>query len=179
MVAYEIYDGRFIQEEASGSAANATSCDALTATPANRVRTVIAARYHPSVAETRTVTWCKITRSTRELPLTVPNTIALSTTIPLPLVTEGMEIKLWPGEYLRVLRDVATAGSTMALSFQFIETDIPFHEYVEPLKKVVQTMRKHGAVYKSIGGIRTGGVTGTPSAGHGGTGGGGGGAEPV
>jgi uncharacterized membrane protein YgcG len=157
MDAYELYEGRQIQEYVFTSAANALSVGSGVVVPAGKVHTILAANYTPSVAETRTIYFGKVTRPGNIFPLTIPTAIALSTTIRMPFVTEGMEHKLFPGEYLAVYRDVATAGSDMTIRIQFIESDIPFTEYVERLKKVVDTSRKHGSTFRSTGGISTGG----------------------
>lgn len=179
MDAYESADGRYIQERVAESAANALSVS-YGVVPGNRVWTVLSGCYYPSVAETRTVQWKLYGRSGYPFPVTFPAAVALSPNIFLPLVSEGMELKLFPGEFLRVDRDVATAGSTMLATIRVIETDLPFYKYTEPLNRVMQSAVKHGSVYRATGGVSVGGGPGAPHGpGAGGGGGGGGGAEPV
>jgi uncharacterized membrane protein YgcG len=155
--AYDLHEGRFLIEESSGSGGDEVFIDQPSLCPDGKVRTIICARYNPNVTETYTVQWHKVTRSTAVLPLTLPNTIALGADIYFPLITEGMELKLWPGEKLRVLRSSKTAGSTMNIKIQFIESDLPFYSYEEPLRKVVKQSQRRGSVYRSTGGISEGG----------------------
>jgi uncharacterized membrane protein YgcG len=176
--AYELHEARLIQERTSSSGAGDLQLDGASV-PAGKVWTILSARYNPDVAETRTVHFRVVSSRAIAYTVTVPVAIALSTLILMPLVTEGMELKLFPGELLRCMRDAATAGSVMNLYIRLIESDLPFYAYREPLKPVVNQARKHGAVYRSSGGISTGGSGGTPTSGHGAEGGGGGGAEPV
>lgn len=62
--------------------------------------------------------------------MTVPASIALDpSTIVLGALTEGTELKLFPGERLGARRIAATAGSTMYILLRFIETDLAY--YVE------------------------------------------------
>jgi len=177
---YELHDGRFLCEAVSQSAADAISLWTLPC-PANKVWTILSASYYPSAAETRTVHWCVLSRAGLYYPISVPVAIALSMTILYPLVTEGMEIKLFPGESLNVRRDVATAGSSMTIRYRYIETDLPFYSYAEPLNKVVKSAQRHGSTFRATGGISPGGSGsggGIIGGGHP-SGGGGGGAEPV
>ncbi len=178
MDAYDLHEGRFLQSRGAASAANGVSVS-VGPVPAGKVWTFLAGAYHPSATETKTAYWLIYNAITgEEFPVTQPVAIALGPLIPLPLVTMGMEIKLFPGEFLFVRRDSATAGSTMDIHTRLIETDLPYYAYEEPQNKVVRKVQQHGQVYRSSGAIsQTGGGSPGPS-GHGG-GGGGGGSEPV
>jgi len=168
--AYETHDARFIQYVQMGSPANGLILTSG-AVPAGKVWTIIEACIAPSVAETQDY-WFAVNVSNNYFPVTVPRefTPDPATLKYFPMLNEGMELRLYPGEKLAALRDAATAGSTFSCYFRFIETDLPYYKYVEPLKRVVQSTRKHGAVYRSTGGISE---SGAPSGGHGDTGGGG------
>jgi len=105
--AYEVYEGRQVQVFSNTSAADALNIGSV-AVPSNTVRTILGASYTPSAAETRTVYWAIVTRGTSPaiIGITQPVAIALSAGIRFPLLTQGMEIKLFPGEYLIIYRDV-------------------------------------------------------------------------
>lgn len=177
MDAYDLHEGRFIQERVYNSAANAVYINS-DPVPNGRVQTILSASVYPNAAETRTVHYSIFSRGGNYFPVTQPVAIALSTAIQLPLLTMGMELKLYPGDSLFAFRDVATLGSTMTLILRWIETDLPFYAYVEPLKKVVQTSRQHGQAFAQ-GRVSPASVP--PSSGPGPVdhGGGGGGSEPV
>ena len=176
MDAYELHEAKLIQRREGLSAANALSIS-LGPVPAGKVWTFLGALLRPSVAETQTVWWAIWDRLLNDVPITVPTSIALSAVIPYPLVTEGMEVKLYPGEHIAGNRAAATAGSTMFIRVRYIESDLPYYAYVEPLKKVILQKFKHaGAVRAAMGG-------GGGGEGGGGEGGGrergGGGSEPI
>jgi hypothetical protein len=143
--AYELHDGKFVQELTAISVADALYV-AMVACPVGKIRTFLQGMYYPSVAETRTITWFMVGGSGSAFPLTRPIQIALdAVSMIYPLVTEGLEIIQWPGQSIRIMRDVATAGSTMTCKLRFIETDLPYYSYVEPLKKIVQqVVRRSG-----------------------------------
>ncbi len=177
MDAYELHEARFVQEYAATSAANGLTLD-TPVVPAGKVRTIISASLGPSVNETQVVGFQIIGRSTYQHTVTVPVSIALTVAYMFPFLTEGMECKLFPGEKLRAFRGAATAGSTISLNVRFIESDLPFYSYEEPLNKVVKAGQKHGSQYRSSGGISIGGGG---ASGSGGPSGGGGGhsGEPI
>lgn len=151
--AYDLHEARFIQYAVHTSAADATSILA-SAVPAGKVRTYIGGGAYPSASETKVYHWAITANSGASLlPVTTPVSIALTSGRGLPLVTEGMEIKLYPGEQLIVYRDSATAGSTMTLILRFIESDLPFYAYEEPQNKIVKKLFQRGSVYRSSGGI--------------------------
>jgi hypothetical protein len=178
--AYEVHDARLILERVVVSAANALSVY-TDLVPVNKVWTVTAAALYPNVAETQ-VYWFSISgRSSTQFPITVPISIALAPVLLkyYPCVTEGMEIKLYPGERLWGFRDAATAGSTISIVTRIIETDLPYYSYTDPLRKTLNASAKHGQAFRaSSGAVTTGGGGGAIGGGHP-TGGGGGGALPV
>lgn len=179
MDAFELHEARYVQELAdAGNVGGLTVGNGAYATPNGKVRTVICAKLFPSVAETRQFWIGKVSRVGTLFAVTVPFSVALSATICLPVLTEGTELKLYPGEYLQGQRDVATAGSTLGMVFQFIETDLPYYAYEEPLNKVVKTKQAHGSVYRRSGAISTGSGPGV-GGGEGGRGGRAGGGEPI
>jgi hypothetical protein len=156
---YELHDALFLQEESFPSAANALSVGG-TVVPKGRIRTILSAVLMPSANETRTVWFSILTKAGIFYPITIP---IVAVMIPvtyqgLPALTDGMELKLYPGESLVVNRDVATAGSTIRISMRFIETDMPYYSYDDPQNKVVKQVQKHGSVFRSTGGISTGGA---------------------
>lgn len=178
MDAYDLHEGRLIQSNVVTSAANATSVQ-IPAVPAGKIHTILQLTYYPSAAETKTAYFglagagCPDT-----FALSQPQQIALSNSLRLPLVREGMELKLWPGQYALALRDSATAGSTMTLLVMFIESDLPYYAYEEPQKRVIaQKFRRSSQIIRSGGGSGTSfsPPSGPPGReGRGGPGGGGG-----
>jgi len=105
--------------------------------PEKKLWAIQAASYFPDAAETRTVQWCIVNPAGTALyAVSVPLSIALSTSIFFPLLTEGNEFALLPGQYLQVRRDVATAGSAMTLLALFVEMDMPLYHYTEPLQRL-------------------------------------------
>jgi len=170
--AYGLHDGRFVEEQYRTCAANALIVNSGIV-PAGKVWTILSALVYPSVAETRTVHLGLVSRYGTEYPVTIPVSIALVSTIPLPLLTYGMEIKLFPGDKLYARRDVATAGSTMTIIYRYIENDLPYYSYEDPLKKVIAQPLKHGSIFRPGGGGGGGGGFVPPG------GGGGGGPKPI
>jgi hypothetical protein len=174
MDGYEIHDGRFIQTRLQTSAADAVVVNSA-AVPAGKVWTVLMGLYVPSVGETRTVFWSIVTSSGQVYPIRVPVSIALSATLPYPLLTEGLELKLWPGDIVRMTRDVATAGSSMTSSIRLIETDLPFYSYEDPQQKIIRKMVQR----RSAPDVAGGRVGTSPPAGFERGGRGGGGTQPI
>lgn len=177
---FETYELRQVQEVSQVTAADAVvMLLGYPGVPGNKFWTILSMAYKPSVAETKIISCDKTTRTGKVSGLINPVSLLLNPAV-FTACEQGMTMILLPGEYLQVRRDTATAGSTMIGIMQFIESDLPFAAYVEQLKKVVLTSRKHGAVYRSIGGGVTGPGGTPPSPGHGMVeGGGGGGGEPV
>jgi uncharacterized membrane protein YgcG len=157
--AYEIKDGRHLSEVIGGA-----GVDGLVAlvgpVPEGKTWTIFAGELFPSVNETRTVFFAIRARSTNYFSISVPVAIALTLTRGYPLVTQGMELKLFPGESLYAFRDVATAGSNFYIRIRYIETDLPYFSYEEPLNKVVRTSQKHSSLLRGGGGGGGGGGIG-------------------
>jgi len=180
MDAYDLHEARFIQYYWKDSAANDTSVTAGPV-PAGKVWTIIGAGYIPSAAETKIVWWSVRTPAwvADGIAVSIPFSVALSATQMYPLLEQGMELKLYPGESIRVHRDSATAGSTMSIGVRYIESDLPYYAYKEPQRVPTEQKIQHIAPsrYRAGGGaaFRGGGIVG---GGHGGSSGGGG-SEPV
>jgi uncharacterized membrane protein YgcG len=170
--AYELHDARFIQEFSITSAANALGVWGPNVLP-GKVWTILAASYVPSVAETRTVYYAIRSYGGVSYPVTMSVSIPLPPGL-FPIVTMGMELRIYPGFQLAVFRDAATALSTMTLRVLYIETDLPYYRYEDPLKKVIAQSQKHGSLVRGGGGGGgVGGGGGRPP------GGGGGGPKPI
>jgi hypothetical protein len=172
---FDLHEARQIQEGTVTSAANGIQVTSPTV-PAGKLWTIIAAACFPSVNETKIVQWCKFTRGVRPFAITVPQSMALGAAIFYPLLTEGNTLELYPGEAIQASRDSATAGSTIAMVYQYVESDLPFYAFDEPMKKLVQkrNTRAIAAVMGGVGSSLSGGL----GAGRGGRTGRGG-SEPI
>lgn len=131
MDAYEVHELRFTQIANVVSAANGLYAQ-VGPVPGGKLWTFLRGVGYPSVSETQYFWWSVYTPSTIIFPVTLPLSLALTATMPVPLLTEGMELRLFPGEYLRINRAGATAGSTIGIAAQYIESDLPFYRYAEP-----------------------------------------------
>lgn len=174
---YSLHDGLFVQERASTSGAGATGVSMGLNVPAGKVYTILSAELHPSVNETQTYYFAIVTRNSNVYPVTIPTSVALTSTLPYPMLTEGTEIKMFPGEHLSGYRVAATAGSTLSMNVRWIETDLPPYEYIEPQERKRIAAFKRAIVpdpIKSFGGRGSGFGGGAGSA----SGGGGGGPRP-
>jgi len=174
--AYDVKDGRYVQCRTAWSAANGlTIACGAGVVPAGKVRTYISALISGTVAESQ-IFWFAVQSATYMFPVTTPATFQITPAqqVFYPLVREGMEIKLFPGETLYALRQAATAGSGIGIYSRFIDVDLPYYSYEDPLKKVIQK-RGHGQL--THGGTIIGGSM-IGSGGHGESGGGGGGGTP-
>ena len=168
--AYKIEEARYLQQRSAVSAADAVSVISAYV-PDNMVWSILQAAYYPSAAETRSVYFQVYTLAGNLFPVTNPESIALSSGLILPLLREGMELLMFPGDRLQVTRDVATAGSTMTLKYRLIETDLPIYQYIEP--QIERRMRRsarelistHFFGGRGRGGGSAGGVLGFPSGG--------------
>lgn len=173
---YELYDAQFSQFFDSESAADALYLT-LGTVPAGKIWTLRACCYNPNVAETRTICFSIIPRGSSDyVMISVPRSIALSTSLRLPIFAEGDELVLHEGEQLRITRDAATAGSTMRVRALYIETDRPYYREADkhkelrrasPSSKIETFLRSRAA------------ASGSPSRGPGSMGSGGGGRGPT
>ena len=168
MFVYRVDELRLPQNRTITSAADALVIDTPTV-PRGKIWTILAGRYYPSATETRTVQVQKLWGSIA-YAIRVPQSIALGASVLLPVVTEGNQAILLPGEAIRVRRDVATAGSTMTIDIQIIESDMPIARFIEPQRELSIKRRRPGfAPFSNLGSAR--GALGS----HEGEGGGGGG----
>jgi len=174
--AYRIDEGRFIAESTITGNADAVTVNINPVVPVGKVWTILQASYNPSVSELKTVQLYIVRPNGLAFSICWPVAVTLTTTFKAPFITEGMELKLFPGEYLLARRDSATAGSTMTLSVRYIESDLPYFSYVDPLRPVVSVQRKHGLTRSTGGASLTGAISGE----RGGAGGGKiGGPQPI
>lgn len=133
---YQLADAQFSQFFDSESAADALYLT-LGTVPAGKIWTLRACSYNPNVAETRTICFSIIPRGSSDyVMISVPRSIALSTSLRLPIFAEGMELVLHEGEQLRITRDAATAGSTMRVRAIYIESDRPFYTEIDKHKEL-------------------------------------------
>lgn len=158
---------RLVQEREIYSAADALFVGIGGLVPQGKIWTLIGVMYMPSAAETRTISFSKVTVGGSEFAITNPYSAALNPARATPLEVMPM-LDLLPGEYLRVRRDVATAGSTMWLKIQFIEWDLPLYDYIEP--QITARMKRAGTsiaarVFRAGGGGSVSGGGGAPSRG--------------
>jgi len=130
-----------------------------------------------SVAETQDFWFSILTRDGKYFPVTIPAEASVDTATNryYPMLREGMELKLFPGESLVGYRDDATAGSSIYVYARFIASDLPYFQYREPLKPVTRKASEHGRAFAS-GKLSTSSMV--ESGEPGGPGGGGGGGEP-
>lgn len=176
---YEPHEIRLVQERTNVSVANAENVNVgYPGVPAGKMWTVTSFGYRPSVAETQVIAIVKVTRSGGEVGIFNPLSLALNPATATP-IEQGMELTLFPGEYMIVYRGGHTVGSQMYVTMQFVESDIPYYAYTEPLGPVVRKAARHGSAYRSTGGISPGTGGTPPTTGHGTPGGGGGRDLPV
>jgi uncharacterized membrane protein YgcG len=180
MDAYEIHEGRFIQQRTAASAVLGTTLNLGYPGPgAGKIWTVLAADYYPDISETAVISWQIVTRIGTSFTVKTPASLALNPLLNhYGLLEQGMELKLFPGEYLMVIRATAGAGSSMIGNVRFIETDLPYYSYEEPLKKIIAQSQKHSSVLRGGGGS-SGGGRGSGGGGGGPIGGGGGVPKPI
>jgi hypothetical protein len=180
MDAYDLHEARLLQYGVATSGANGLAA-ASGAVPAGKVWTILAAFITVSVAETQAF-WFSILKAGLDyFPITFPVSFAVDPAVnkAIPMLTEGLEIKLYPGEFLYGFRAAATAGSSMTMKFRYIESDLPYYQYIDPQKKVVASTLKHGSVFRATGAIsQSGSLGGSGSAGTGFGGQNGGPSEP-
>lgn len=161
--AYELHEGRFIQRALNTSAADALQVW-VPAVPAGKIWTLLSGFVTCSVAETQ-IYWAGIQSMGTQWPILRPASFALAPAVyqNLPLVTEGMEIKIFAGEVLAGYRAAATGGSTMSIYVRYIENDLPLYEYIEPQE--VRRLRR--SAQAAIGSMVRGGGGGGGSSGGG------------
>lgn len=130
--AWKLEEARLVQIREGSSAANANEFSySAWAVPAGKCWVILACGYVPSVAETQVISFEKVDGAGKIYGLLNPISLNLNPAR-ATFIEQGMEYMLLPGEYLRVRRVDHTAGSTMNLSFSFIEIDLPLYTYDEP-----------------------------------------------
>ena len=127
--AFDLCEIRLVQRVIYTSAANADNLSSGIV-PDGKIWTIIGLGYSPSVAETQTINIQKYERAGGYLSLLNPVSLALNPAV--AGIDYGLTVQLYPGEFIRVLRGTHTAGSTMSFVMQFIETDLPLYDYIEP-----------------------------------------------
>lgn len=137
------------------------------AVPNGKIWTVTALSYYASAAETRNLLWGKVSR-VNGFMAGGPAAQRSVSAVPWEngFIDPADTVILFPGERLRVKRDVATAGSTMTIDYQIIESDEHFPQYVDPLKPVVKR-RRGSLLNRAIGGASGGSLGGGGEAGSG------------
>lgn len=154
--AYEITDAQFIQYPNAISGAAALSVS-LPACPAGRVQTVLQALAYCSAQETR-VYWFTVRGvDGNHYPVTAPASVTIDPALTqwYPMLREGMELKLFPGEILYAWRAAATAGSTIAIYARIIESDMPFYQEIDKHKQLRR--RRAATLIQKISQARGGG----------------------
>lgn len=164
--AYQLEEVRLVQFKAYQSAAND---DTLVTgiVPENRIWTITALAYSPSVAETRLISIEK--RGRDGVYYAVQNPVQLALNPAVFGMDYGISIHLFPNELLRIRRSDHTLGSVMNLNIQIIESDLPLYSYVEPQaalrEKKLGTFLKERMAAVSFGGRASGGTSGPVSKG--------------
>lgn len=176
--AYEIAEGRYLNETSNVSAANGLSIT-VGPVPANKVWTIRVARCNCDVAETQVYWFAILTRASVNYPITVPQSVTITPAAQryYPALTEGMEIKLFPGDHLVAHRAAATAGSVISINVCYYETDLPLYVYDEP--QIVKRQKRGVSQLKSVVGGGISGPRGEGGAEGGGGEGGGGRGLPI
>lgn len=151
---WKLEEARLVQERSVSSAANADTLGLGVLVPPGKCWVILAVQYMPDVAETQTIGFYKVTGTGAVFTLLNPLSMALNPQR-ATFIEQGMEYLLLPGEYLLVRRGGHTAGSTMGLSIQFVEIDLPLYTYDEP-----QTVKRQARALSSIRSMLGGGVGG-------------------
>jgi len=131
MPQYPLDETRLVQERSFTSAANSDLVQATGTVPDGKLWVITSIGYKPSVAETQTVSFFKITKSGAYFSMINPLAMALNPQY-ATCIEDGLDVILMPGETIYCQRSAHTAGSTMICNSQFIEIDQPLYDYVEP-----------------------------------------------
>lgn len=155
---YELQEGRYLQYRSATSAANGLAIG-IGPVPAGKIWTILAGYATCTVAETQIYWWALLDPSaTYYYPVVRPVSFAVAPAVGqhFPLLTEGMELKVFAGEYIYAMRAAATAGSTLTAVYRIIETDLPLYTYLEPQEvkrlKNIASQALHG-MQRSGGGF--------------------------
>lgn len=129
---FDLAEARFVQLHYNTSAADSLTIYSTRVPPENKVWQVLSLALYPSVTENRTFVFEK-QKGGWYFAITRPYTGLIGTAaIRLAGLESGDEMLLLPGEQLGARRDVATAGSTLSIMFEFVEHDLPLYDYIEP-----------------------------------------------
>lgn len=174
--AYHIGEARFLQNLSLLSAPNALFAN-IGPVPRNCVWTILSALAYCDVTETQTYWFAVVSLDTNRYPVTAPASITIAPAVTqwYPMLREGMEMKLYPGESLYALRAAATAGSVIGIWARVIESQMPLYEQFEPQ----QQRKRISASPSNIGRGIVGHILPGRAPGSGGEGGGGGEPPPV
>lgn len=126
-----------------GSAADALMVN-LSPVPDGKFWIVLNSCVFASVSETRTIWASVITKTANAYPILAP----VSATINFsgrfyPVLEQGFELVMFPGDFLRAYRDAATAGSSIYLAARYVELDLPLYHYDDPQRR--NRMRRSAA----------------------------------
>lgn len=140
--AYEIAEGRYIAAHLSQSAV-AGLYATLAACPANKVWTYTAVSYENDIAggETKNIWLVIVMPNGPEIPIYPFTSVTLKAGQPYGFLQQGNEVKIFPGEQLRIYRDSATAGSTLTIRGRYIESSLPIFKQYEPQIDLAQNRR--------------------------------------
>ena len=126
---WNLCEVRLLQNRNATSAADAEAVS-VGPVPAGKIWVVLEVGYIPSVAETQTIGFHK-QNAGNSFGLLNPLSMALNPAY-ATCIEQGMELMMWPGERMIVVRGDHTAGSTMYLAINFVEIDLPLYTYEEP-----------------------------------------------
>lgn len=151
---WRLSDARLIQERLSSSAVAGLTVG-TSQVPEGKCWVILACGLMPDAAETRVISFVKITASGATFSLLNPVSLALNPQA-ATFIEQGMEYLLFPGEYIQGQRNAATAGSTLNIRLQIIEIDLPLYVYDEPHIVRRQTVAL-SSIRERLGGGSSGG----------------------
>jgi len=152
---WNLCEVRLLQTKSRTSEENAETV-AIGPVPAGKIWVVLGVGYLPSVAETQTISFNK-THGANGFGYLNPLSMALNPAI-ATCIEQGMELMMWPGEYLHVVRGGHTEGSHMFLAINFVEIDLPLYTYDEP--QVVKRQNRAISTVRQIISTQRGGGPG-------------------
>lgn len=164
--AYSLAESRFIQHINGVSALNAHIA-LIGPVPAGKIWTILCAIGQCSADDTQDYWFGVYVSSVVNYSVTHPEEHAFDVSEAnwIPMLREGMEIKLFPGEYLSFNRDGHVAGSTISIFARIIESDLPLFTYEEP--QIVKRQKVALSTIKSLmsgGGSRGSGPGSSPGS---------------
>lgn len=164
----------FFQESAVAGTTITTSAWVV---PANTIRTILMMSYGCDIAENRWITFKVQTPTGASYTFRGPVSFDGNNGNPFGVLEQGNEIHLLPGDYMRIDRSAATAGSKCYIYVRYIDHILPFQKHVDPY----DTARRRSPFLSapSVGGGGAGGGGGTEGGIDTGYVGPGGGGEPL